>query len=148
MEPGVADDKHVNVWGGGNDISVDPASAGQPAAVEDRARDERPRVMYKAGDMPSESSFDSSLLPNVYSFINGRATKNMKSKRPPDIFPEVWNSWNAKQKEEARQDYLNDPTRNVEGAPASSAGQPAPALSSVMNETLFVGTSYAVNSKS
>ena len=90
---------------GGVEILGHSDGVGRPAARDNRSREVEARLMYKAGDMPSESDFDPSLLPKGYSFTNGRVTKIMKSKRPPDIYPEIWNSWNAKQKEEARRDY-------------------------------------------
>ena len=78
---------------------------GIPPKVTKPLPDAQALPPYKAGQFVDQTSFDESRVPKGHKYEDGRITRANRtdSKRPADIWPEMWAIMTPKEKLEARQ---------------------------------------------
>jgi hypothetical protein len=76
---------------------------GMPPIVTKLLPDTKPLPPYKAGQFVDQTSFDESRVPKGHKYEDGRITRKNRtdSKRPVDIWPEMWAILTPKEKQEA-----------------------------------------------
>ena len=103
QDPAEAESERLRKEAHQKELMEAAAKHGMPPIISRPLPDIQPLPPYKAGQFVDQASYDESRVPKGHKYEDGRITRANRtdSKRPPDMWPEMWAILTPEEKQEA-----------------------------------------------